>query len=306
MEGIKNRGRATMNRICTTAGAALLAFCSWAVAQESSPAAPTKGQPTAGQQVAGGGSLSAEEKTQINLAGQNFSVRKFAEALVIYKPLATAHPSDLTISKLAAESAINVGEKMYALGLLTPIETASANDWQAAALLARIYAESGDKQHRDAEMTHMQDLYNRGIIPASLRQYLLETIQIDGQKTMWIWHSLTPWGTQKVYDYARVFDSSGQVVYRMELESMDIDQSTFAKTNPTEAAAGVRMFSFDSYSPGAANANGTLTSTHATIDMFVGQPTYDAVRKAFIGIASGKYERQATSIFNPQGSSRPR
>jgi hypothetical protein len=34
--------------------------------------------------------------------------------------------------------------------------------------------------------------------------------------------------------------------------------------------------------------------------MFAGQPTYDAVRKAFVEIAFGKYERQETSLLKPQ------
>jgi hypothetical protein len=244
-------------------------------------------------------SLTASEKAQADLAGRDFAAEKFADALALYKPLIAAHPGEALLAKFAAEAAINVGEREYALGLLTPIESANPDDWQANGLLARIYAESGDKARRDAQMARMTDLHNRGLIPARLQQYLIESIPVN-DKTLRIWHSLQPWGNQKVYDYARVFNSSGELVSRIELESMDLDQTSFAKTHPSEAAAGVRVFSFDQFSPVVNNANGTKSYVHGTDDMFVGQPSYDAVRKAFVEIALGKYQRQESSLLNPQ------
>ena len=262
---------------------------------QNSAQATVPGSPT----VTGMSSLTMAEKAQADLAGRDFTAEKFADALAIYKPLVAAHPGETLLAKFAAEAAVNEGERDYALGLLMPIESANANDWQATALLARIYAESGDKLRRDAEMARMVDLHNRGVIPVQLQQYLIECIRMN-DKTLRIWHSLVPWGNQKVYDYARVFDTSGTIVLRIEVESMDIDQIQFAKTHPSEAAAGVRIFSFDTFSPAVTNANGTQSYSHGTVDMFAGQPSYDAVRKAFVEIAFGKYQRQETSLFNTQ------
>lgn len=252
--------------------------------------------PPVQQSAIASSSLTSDEKIQADVAQRDFATGKYGDALAIYKSLVAAHPTELVLSKFAAEAAINTGNRDYALGLLKTIESNDPNDWQAAALLARAYAESGDKQNRTAEMARMEDLYKRGIIPARMQQYLLESIMI-GDKTMRIWHSLQPWGKQKVYDYARVFDSKGQLLLRMELESMDIDQALFAKEHPDEAAKGVRMFSFDMYTQSQANANGTQNITHATVDMFVGQPSYDTTRKAFLEIAGGKYSPQETSIL---------
>lgn len=253
------------------------------------------------QPAAAGGlsSLSPDEKSQMDAAGRDFKVEKYSDALAIYKPLVAAHPGEPMLAKFAAESAINAGEREYATGLLAPILAANPQDWQATALLTRIYAENGNKAGRDAEMARMAELHDRGVIPAQLQQYLLEAVHQDG-KTLRIWHSLVPWGNQKVYDYARVFDANGGAVLQIEMESMDIDQTFFAKNHPAEAAAGVRVFSFDTFSQGAAQANGTRSYTHGTVDMFAGKPTYDAVHAAFVQIAFGKYERQATSLFNPQ------
>jgi hypothetical protein len=268
----------------------LIAGHAQSAAQATAPGSPT---------VTGISSLTAGEKAQADLAGRDFTAEKFADALAIYKPLVAAHPGESFLAKFAAEAAVNEGEMDYALGLLTPIESANSNDWQATALLARIYAESGDKLRRDAEMGRMADLHNRGVIPAQLQQYLIECVRMN-DKTLRIWHSLQPWGNQKVYDYARVFNSSGEIVSRLELESMDLDRITFAKSHPSEAASGVRVFSFDQFNPAVTNTNGTKTYTHGTVDMFAGQPSYDAVRKAFVEIAFGKYQRQETSLFNTQ------
>lgn len=121
---------------------------------------------------------------------------------------------------------------------------------------------------------------------------------------MRIWHSLQPWGRFNVYDYARVFDSSGKLLARLTLESSEIDQSLFAQQHPDEAAKGLRIFSIDGYSEGPVNANGMHTATHATYDMIVGQPNYDTIRTAFLDIAAGKFSHLETSIFKTQPPAR--
>lgn len=243
------------------------------------------------------GTLTPAEKAQFDAAGRLFNAEKFADALPLYKALLAAHPGNPLLSKFAAESAINTGDDAYAVGLLEPIEQANANDWQAVGLLARAYAESGDKAHRDAEMQRMADLYKSGVVPARLQQYLIEKAQA-GDKTVRICQSLHPWGRYNVYNYARVFDSSGTLLSRITLESSDFDQPQFVKEHPDEAAKGVRIFSFDGYAEGPVNANGMRTETHATYDLFTSQgPSYDTVRAAFLNIAQGKSARQETSIF---------
>lgn len=249
------------------------------------------------------GHLTAEEKAQYDLAAREFAADNFADALPLYKSLLAAHPADPTLSKFAAESAINTGDESYAIALLEPMAQRDANDWQAVALLARAFAESGDKARRDAEMQRMAVLYQSGAIPIRVQQYLIEKAQVDG-KVVRIWHSLQPWGRFHVYDYARVSDSSGNLIFRITLESSDIDQPLFAQQHPAEAAKGIRLFSIDGYSEGPVHANGMHTATHATYDMVMGQPDYDTVRTAFLGIAAGQYVRLATSIFQAQPPAR--
>ena len=53
------------------------------------------------------------------------------------------------VSQLTAGSAVETGPTAYALTLLKQFTDAHRDDWRAASLLARVYAESGDKTSRD-------------------------------------------------------------------------------------------------------------------------------------------------------------
>lgn len=136
---------------------ALLAIAAACLAQNVAPSANQT--PPAAPGVIG--NLTPGEKAQFDSAGKDFAAEKYPPALAIYKSLLAAHPADPTLSKFAAESAINTGDLSYALGLLQPIEQSNPNDWQAVALLARARAESGDKTHRDAEMQRLAVLSER-------------------------------------------------------------------------------------------------------------------------------------------------
>jgi Tetratricopeptide repeat len=245
-----------------------------------------------------GDALTPEEQAQFDAAGQKFGAEKYAEALAMYKPLVAAHPGNAQVMKFAAEAAINAGEKEYALGLLQPMEAANPDDWQATALLVRVYAETGDQQHRDAEMAHMVDLYKKGVVPARLQQYIVEKVQ-EKDKSILIWRSLTPWGNYHVYDYARVFDRQGQMLFRITVESNDFDHPEFAKEHPAEAAVGKRAFSLDGYKEGPANEM-QRTETHMTFGFLVGEPSYDEVREDFVKIATGTWKPMSDSTHAVQ------
>ncbi len=231
--------------------------------------------------------LTPEQHQQYDAASKDFSAGNYADALVIYKSLLAAHPGDPLFSKFAAEAAINTGDTAYAIQTLQPIEARNADDWQAATLLARAYAESGDKQHRDAEMLRLADLHKRGITPPRLTQYIIEKIHADNRVII-LFNSLEPWGNYKIQNYARVLDNDGHLLLLVTLESGDFDQPLFAKEHPKEAAAGARSYSLDGYKDTGVNAGGQKTQTHYTFKFFVGQPTYDVVRQDIIEAATGK------------------
>jgi len=239
------------------------------------------------------GKLNPQQKQQFDDAGKLFKAQNYADALVILKQLLNELPGDAMLSKFASEAALNTGDASFAVSTLKPLAQADADDWQAAGLLTRACAESGDASGRDAGMAHMLDLHNRGLTPRGMQQYLLERVKV-GDRILLIRMSLEPWGPYKVYALGQVLDAQGKIFLRATLESGDADQVFFAKEHPEEAAKGMRSFSLDGYLETGLNPNGQRTQTHYTYKFFVGQPSYDTVREEFVKIASGKATPQSS------------
>lgn len=84
------------------------------------------------------------------------------------------------------------------------------------------------------------------------------------------------------------------ISFRATLESSDFDQVSFAKTNPEEAANGIRQYSLDGYQETGVNSNGQRTQTHYTYKFLVGRPGYDTIREEFINIVTGKTEAMSS------------
>jgi hypothetical protein len=232
------------------------------------------------------GRLTPQQREQYNHAGDAFNAQNYAEAVKIYNYLLKDFPGDPVLAKFSAEASLNAGDTTIALNTLKLLAQSSPDDWQTAALLTRACAESGDKTCRDAGIAHMLDLYKHHLTPPNMQQYIVERINV-GQKTLTIYTSLEPWGHYHVCNYAQIFDENGHLQLRATLESDDADQALFAKQHSKEAAAGLRSFSLDGYEDGGLNKQQQRTEVHYTFKFFVGQPSYDIVRQAFINIANG-------------------
>jgi hypothetical protein len=231
--------------------------------------------------------MTPAQKEQFDTAGKAFDAHQYADALAGFKALLKELPGDPVIAKFSSEAALQSGDSAFALEQLKPIVRANPDDWQAVPLLARAYAESGDAADRDAGMAQMVELHKRGVAPPNIQQYTIERIKA-GDKFLVIRTSIVPWGVYKVYDLGQLMDSQGNIVLRVTIESGDFDQPLFAQQHPKEAAAGVREFSLDAYRDTGMGSNGEATQTHTTYKFFVGQPSYDTVRQAFLDVATGK------------------
>jgi hypothetical protein len=231
--------------------------------------------------------MSPQQKQQFDDAAKASREQRYSDGFAIYKQLLTELPGDAVLSKFACETAINAGNSSFALNTLRPIAQADPYDWQAAALLTRACAETGDATCRDAGIAHMLDLQRRGITPPRMQQYVVERVK-TGENILQISTSLVPWGNYKVYAVGRVSDAQGKLVLQATIESADFDQPGFAKENPEEASKGVRKFSLDAYKETGPNSSGQRTQAHYTYKFFVGQPSYETERDEFIKIATGK------------------
>jgi hypothetical protein len=231
--------------------------------------------------------LTTAQQQRFQEAGRDAGAKQYAEALAVLKSLLVELPGDPTLSKFAAEAALHIGDDHFARDSLQPVARANPDDWQAASILTRAYAELGDKGDRDAGIAHMLDLHKRGLTPPTKQDYILEVVQIPGGNVA-IYTSLEPFGPYKIHNVGEIFGQNGQKVLMATIESSDGDQALFAREHPKEAAAGLRMFSLDGYKDTGVNSSGQKTQTHYTFKFFVGQPDFDTVRQSFLDLASGK------------------
>ena len=222
--------------------------------------------------------MNAQQKQLFEEAESSFNAKQYPEALATFKQLLSELPGDAILSKFASEAALNTGDLTFALNAVKPVAQADPDDWQASALLTRACAESGDAACRDAGIAHMLDLHTRGVTPRRMQRYILERLKV-GENMLVIWTSLEPWGPYKVYALGQVVNAEGNIFLRATLESNDADQPMFAKEYPEEPSKGARRFSLDGYLNTGTNGEGKQTQSHSTYKFFVGQPTYDVIRR---------------------------
>lgn len=243
--------------------------------------------------------LTPDEHVRFDAAAKSFNAGQFAMALPVFKTLVLAHPGNLLLAKYASEAALDTADTAFASATLKPIEAAHPDDFQAAILLTRLYAETGDKANRDREMAKLADLSKRNLLPRNMTQYIVEKDHLPNGRLVILFNSITPWGMYKVVNYARVFDPQGTLLFRITLETSDIDQVGFAKEHPQEAAFGDRRYSIDTYTTAPAQANGQRTETQALLGFLDKKPTYDEVRARFLDIAQGKGPGPAATNQHP-------
>lgn len=253
-----------------------------AIAQAGSAAAPAVRESTA-DLIA---KFTPAQKQAYDDASKAFREGRFKDSLQLHEDLLTQLPGDAVLTKFASEDALNTGDAGLAVTMLRPMTQSDPDDWQAAALLVRACAESGDTACRDAQMAHMTDLQKRGLTPAQLYEYPVENVKV-GANTLLIKTSLVPWGRYKVYALGRMNDPAGKLVLTLSLESSDFDQVPFARQHPDEAARGARVFSLDGYLETGTNSDGKRTQTHLTYKFLTGQPDYATIRQEFVNAAGG-------------------
>jgi len=176
------------------------------------------------------------------------------------------------VTQLTGTSALETGETNYALGLMKPLADAHPNDWRAAAILTRLYAESGDKALRDQQIAHLLALHKQTSDPAfaKLHTFPIQKEALSSGSAVFL-YAFEPLGPENSYLIALIYTKEGKLDYRIELESADVDQAFFKPKHP-----GERRFSIDSFRQNATNPNWPESQAlHGFVD---GVFDYDAMR----------------------------
>ena len=87
--------------------------------------------------------LTPDQKQRFDEGMKTFNAQLYADAFTTFKGLLSQLPNDALLSKLASESALNVGNTGFALSTLKPMTQSNPDDWQGVALLVRACAGQG-------------------------------------------------------------------------------------------------------------------------------------------------------------------
>ena len=127
--------------------------------------------------------LTQDEHSGFDQGGRAFAAKRYGEAYIAFRELLPrlpgGSPASLLVTKFAAESALDTRDRAFALPALQGIEASHPEDWHAACLLARAYAESGAGKQRDAEIARALNAHKRAGTPGNAaRDFLLERIPL--------------------------------------------------------------------------------------------------------------------------------
>jgi len=186
------------------------------------------------------------------------------------------------VTQLAAGAALETGEASYALTLIKPFVDTHPKDWHAAALLVRLYAESGEKTLRDQQIAHLLALHKQTTDEnfAKLHIFPIQKVKLNSGYAVFL-YPFEPLAPHNVYLAALVYTNEGKEDYRIELESLDVDQAFFKAKNP-----GERRFSIDTFRTNETDPKWPESQAlHGFVD---GAFDYDAMRDRMVKTANGE------------------
>lgn len=184
-------------------------------------------------------------------------------------------------TRITAQAAIETGDAHGALLLIKPLAETHPSDWRSAALLARAYAESGEKDLRDRQIAHLIDLHTQTTDPdfARLHTFPIEKVKLRSGYALFL-YPFAPLKPYNTYLAALIFTSEGKLDYRLELGSEDADQAFFKPKKP-----GERRFSIDSYRK--SQTSDDFPETQALLGFIDGVFDYDRMRDLMVKSANG-------------------
>lgn len=247
-------------------------------ASSNSAAQQSGGDPLAG--------LSPENRTLFDTlrhaAQQNDDATTLAAGKKLLPALNPGTPLCDFVTQLTAGSAVETEDIAYALSLLKPFTDAHPEDWRAASLLARAYAESGEKALRDQKIADIIALHKRTSDPsfAKLHVFPIQKVALHSGYALFL-YPFEPLGRYHTYLIALVYTSAGKEDYRIELESEDVDQAFFTPKHP-----GERRFSIDSYRE--STTGGQFSESQALHGFIDGAFDYDSMRDRMVQAANGE------------------
>jgi Flp pilus assembly protein TadD len=212
-----------------------------------------------------------------------------AEALRIFRQVIAADPTDIVAYNIAANCSLKLGDYPSAIDSFNHALQLRPDEWHNLSGLMRAYTLAGMAAERDALRKHIAELEHEGKLPPTFN-YVFDTFQAGDKKVEVAEFPQIQGFYGERYRF-KVFDSAGKLVFCVTLESDSLEQSTWAKQHPKEAAAGGRQFSLDGYA----------SDSHSTYGFYNGEPPYEQVREQVKQVLAGtKHAMSKTNYATPQ------
>jgi tetratricopeptide (TPR) repeat protein len=177
--------------------------------------------------------------------------------------------------------------------------------WSAQKSLVTAYATQGKWAEFDQQRTFLQQARAKGYPGLSANDVdVIDVLYVGDDR--YIVRAFAQLGGRFNNRYTFMhFGPDNKPDYWIACESDDVDQITFAKAHPQEAAAGQRSFSLDSYTGPKLAADGkSYTRTHGTIKFYPdGEPTYETVRADVWSVLEHKTNAMSTTTVGSPASS---
>jgi hypothetical protein len=185
------------------------------------------------------------------------------------------------VTKLTAQAALETGDTSYALTLIKPMEEFPRTDWVAAEILARLYAESENKELRDRQIAHLLDLHSHTSDKqiAEQQTFTIQTVNLHSGYAIFL-YPFKPPEPKSTYLIAEIWTGEGKYAYRIVVGSEPEDQLFFKAKHP-----GERRFSFDLFRKNEKHPNGR--ESRKLLGYVEGVFDYDYMRDCVVNIANG-------------------
>ena len=226
-------------------------------------------------------------KSKMTDATALFQKGDYAHALSIFYQVTAAEPANIVAHNMAGNCSLQLKDYPGAIASFKRALELQPGEWHNEAGLMQAYSLSGMTKERDSQREELRQLKTQNRLPQNFH-FLVDSFEVGDKRVEVVEFYPDLAGGYHYRYWFNLLDSSGKQVYRIALESDDIDQVNFAKSHPKEAAAGQREFSMDGYG----------SNTHSTYRFYDGEPSFEQVREEAKQAFLGSMKASSSTTFN--------
>lgn len=228
---------------------------------------PAKSAPQAGGQVTG---------ELIRQAVAAFQANDCPSAIKLFHQVTASNPADIVAYNMSGNCSLRLKDYAAAINAFKHALQIQADEWHNISGLIHAYTLAGMTQERDELEKHIEELEREGKLPDTF-SYVFEAFQVSNQQVEVSKYPKIAGFYGERYRF-NAYNKDGTLVFRVALESAQLEQPLWAKEHKELAAAGGRKFSLDGYS----------SEGHYTYGFYDGEPEYAKLREEVEQVFTGK------------------